>query len=209
MYKVKIKMNFFEQFNLQDFLTCFFALLAVIDALGASPIIIDLRHKGREVRAGKAVLISFALLLTFLFAGEWLLRLFSVDIKSFAIGGAIILFLLSLEMILDIDIFHNENCPSNSATLIPLVFPLLAGAAAFTTLLSFRSQFATINIVAALAANMLWAYIVLKCALRAERAFSGNMIYIIRKFFGIILLAVSIRLFTSNLLPLIHSLSQQ
>ena len=112
-------------------------------------------------------------------------------------------------MILDSDSFHHENWPSSSARVIPLVFPLLAGAAAFTTLLSFRSQFATINIVAALAANMLWAYIVLKCALRAERAFSGNMIYIIRKFFGIILLAVSIRLFTSNLLPLIHSLSQQ
>lgn len=200
-------MIFLKQFNLQDFATCFFALLAVIDALGASPIIIDLRHKGRHVAAGKAVLISFALLLLFLFCGEWFLRLFSVDIKSFAVGGAIILFLLSLEMILDINIFHNNDCPSNSATLVPLVFPLLAGAATFTTLLSFRSQFATINIVSALAVNMLWAYIVIKAALKAEHAFSGNVLFIIRKFFGIILLAIAIRLFTSNLFPLLASMS--
>lgn len=201
-------MNILEQFNLQDFLTCFFALIAVIDALGATPIIIGLRHKGREVKAGRAVTLSFLLLLVFLFGGEWFLRLFSVDIGSFAIGGAIILFLLSLEMILDINIFHNESCPTNSATLIPLVFPLLAGAATFTTLLSFRSQFATINIVAALLANMIWAYIVLKVALRMEKVFTGNWLFIVRKFFGIILLAISIRLFTSNLYPLIQNLSQ-
>ena len=93
-------MNLFEQFNFQDFLTCFFALLAVIDALGATPIIIDLKHKGREINVGKATWISFALMIIFLFCGEWILHLFSVDIKSFAIGGAIILFLVSLEMLL-------------------------------------------------------------------------------------------------------------
>ena len=197
-----------NKFNFPDFLTCFFALLAVIDALGATPIVIDLQRKGRIIHVGRAVIITFIIMLAFLFGGEWFLRLFSVDIGSFAIGGAIILFLMSLEMILDIEIFHSGTCPGNSATLIPLVFPLLSGAAAFTTLLSFRSQIATVNIIAALALNMVWAYIVLKIALKAENAFSGSTIYVIRKVFGIILLAIAIRLFTSNIYPLIHNLSQ-
>ena len=201
-------MNLFEQFNFQDFLTCFFALLAVIDALGATPIIIDLKHKGREINVGKATWISFALMIIFLFCGEWILHLFSVDIKSFAIGGAIILFLVSLEMLMDVNLFNNTADATDTATLIPVVFPLLAGAATFTTLLAFRSQFSIITIVAAVFANMIWVYIVFTIALKAEKAFSGTFIYVLRRFFGIILLAISIRLFTSNLFPLIESIQR-
>ncbi len=201
-------MEFFKQFNFQDFLTCFFALLAVIDALGATPIIIDLKHKGRQINVERATWISLSLMVIFLFCGEWILQLFSVDIKSFAIGGAIILFLVSLEMLMDVNLFNNTADATDSATLIPVVFPLLAGAATFTTLLSFRSQFSMITILAALICNMLWVYIVFKLALKAENTFSGATIFVMRKFVGIILLAISIRLFTSNLFPLIESIRQ-
>lgn len=199
---------FFSSFDFQEFLTCFFALLAVIDALGSTPIVIDLRHKGREINVGRATWISMALLIAFLFCGEWFLRLFSVDIKSFAIGGSIILFLISLEMLLDVNLFNNTADATDSATLIPVVFPLLAGAATFTTLLSFRSQFAMINIISAVAANMVWVYVVFKMALRAEKVFSGTLIFVLRKFFGIILLAIAIRLFVDNLFPLIANIQQ-
>ena len=195
--------TFFSQFSFQEFLTCFFALLAVIDALGATPIIIDLKHKGRSINVEKATVIALVLRISFLFCGEWFLRLFSVDIKSFAIGGSIILFLVALEMLLDVTLFKDQANANQSATLIPIVFPLLAGAATFTTLLSFRSQFATINIITAVLANMIWVYVVFKFAMRAERAFSGTFLYVLRKFFGIILLAISIRLFVDNLFPLI------
>ena len=201
-------MEFFKQFNFQDFLTCFFALLAVIDALGATPIIIDLKHKGRQINVERATWISLSLMVIFLFCGEWILQLFSVDIKSFALGGAIILFLVSLEMLMDVNLFNNTADATDSATLIPVVFPLLAGAATFTTLLSFRSQFSMITILAALICNMLWVYIVFKLALKAENTFSGATIFVMRKFVGIILLAISIRLFTSNLFPLIESIRQ-
>ena len=143
----------------------------------------------------------------FLVGGEWVLQLFQVDVKSFAVGGAIILFLLSLEMILDVVIFKN-NGPIKSATLVPLVFPLLAGAASFTTLLSLRAEYSMINILIGLALNMVWVYVVLKTTEKAQRLFTESFIYIMRKFFGLILLAISIRLFASNLVPLLENIQQ-
>ena len=191
-------------FNLQDALSSFVVLFAVIDAIGSSPIIISLRREGRKVESGKAAALTGCILLAFLICGEWILSLFQVDVKSFAVGGAIILFLLSLEMVLDVVIFRN-NGPMKSATLVPLVFPLLAGAASFTTLLSLRAEYSVINILIGLLLNMIWIYVVLKVTEKAQRLFTDTFIYIIRKFFGIILLAISIRLFTSNLIPLIQA----
>lgn len=191
-------------FNLQDALSSFVVLFAVIDAIGSSPIIISLRREGRKVESGKAAALTGCILLAFLICGEWILSLFQVDVKSFAVGGAIILFLLSLEMVLDVVIFRN-NGPMKSATLVPLVFPLLAGAASFTTLLSLRAEYSVINILIGLFLNMIWIYVVLKATEKAQRLFTDTFIYIIRKFFGIILLAISIRLFTSNLIPLIQA----
>ena len=191
-------------FNLQDALSSFVVLFAVIDAIGSSPIIISLRREGRKVESGKAAALTGCILLAFLICGEWILSLFQVDVKSFAVGGAIILFLLSLEMVLDVVIFRN-NGPMKSATLVPLVFPLLAGAASFTTLLSLRAEYSVINILIGLLLNMIWIYVVLKATEKARRLFTDTFIYIIRKFFGIILLAISIRLFTSNLIPLIQA----
>ncbi len=189
--------------DFQEILGAFIALFVVLDIIGAIPIILDLKQKGREVNAMQATLIALALLLGFFFAGNMMLKLFNVDIASFAVAGAFVLFMMALEMILDVEIFKNSG-PIKEATLVPLVFPLLAGAASFTTLLSLRSEYASINIVIALVLNMALVYLVLKLTDRVERMLGQGGIYIIRKFFGIILLAIAARLFTANITSLIE-----
>ena len=195
----------FTNFNFQQILSAFIVLFAVIDIIGAIPIIIDLKDKGKDVNALKATLISFLLLLGFFYAGDILLRLFHVDIESFAVAGAFVIFLLSLEMILDIEIFKNQG-PIKEATLVPLVFPLLAGAGSFTTLLSLRAEYASVNIIVALILNMLWVYFVVRMTRKVERVLGKGSIYLIRKFFGIILLAISVKLFMSNITLLMEQI---
>ena len=195
----------FTNFNFQQILSAFIVLFAVIDILGAIPIIIDLKDKGKDVNALKATLISFLLLLGFFYAGDILLRLFHVDIESFAVAGAFVIFLLSLEMILDIEIFKNQG-PIKEATLVPLVFPLLAGAGSFTTLLSLRAEYASVNIIVALVLNMLWVYFVVRMTRKVEKVLGKGGIYLIRKFFGIILLAISVKLFMSNITLLMEQI---
>ena len=185
----------------------FIVLFAVIDVLGSTPIFIDLKQQGRPVNAIKATLISTALLIGFFFAGDVMLRLFNVDIESFAVAGSLIIFLMSLEMILDVEIFKNQG-PIKEATLVPVVFPLLAGAGSFTTLLSLRAEYAQVNIIIGLLLNMVFVYIVLKATDRVEKVISKAAIYLLRKFFGIILLAISVRLFTANLSNLLENLSR-
>ena len=180
----------FTNFNFQQILSAFIVLFAVIDIIGAIPIIIDLKDKGKDVNALKATLISFLLLLGFFYAGDILLRLFHVDIESFAVAGAFVIFLLSLEMILDIEIFKNQG-PIKEATLVPLVFPLLAGAGSFTTLLSLRAE---------------WVYFVVRMTRKVEKVLGKGGIYLIRKFFGIILLAISVKLFMSNITLLMEQI---
>jgi multiple antibiotic resistance protein len=189
-------------FDFQEFLSAFIVLFAVIDIIGSIPIILDLKQKGRKVDAVKATLISFGLMIGFFLAGDMVLRLFQVDIASFAVAGSFVLLFMALEMILDIEIFKNQG-PMKEATLVPLVFPLLAGAGSFTTLLSLRAEYAPINIVLALLLNMVWVYAVLKVTDRIERFLGKGGIYVIRKFFGIILLAIAVRLFTSNITQLL------
>ena len=195
----------FTNFNFQQILSAFIVLFAVIDIIGAIPIIIDLKDKGKDVNALKATLISFLLLLGFFYAGDILLRLFHVDIESFAVAGAFVIFLLSLEMILDIEIFKNQG-PIKEATLVPLVFPLLAGAGSFTTLLSLRAEYASVNIIIALILNMLWVYFVVRMTRKVEKVLGKGGIYLIRKFFGIILLAISVKLFMSNITLLMEQI---
>ena len=195
----------FTNFNFQQILSAFIVLFAVIDIIGAIPIIIDLKDKGKDVNALKATLISFLLLLGFFYAGDILLRLFHVDIESFAVAGAFVIFLLSLEMILDIEIFKNQG-PIKEATLVPPVFPLLAGAGSFTTLLSLRAEYASMNIIVALVLNMLWVYFVVRMTRKVEKVLGKGGIYLIRKFFGIILLAISVKLFMSNITLLMEQI---
>ena len=183
----------------------FIVLFAVIDVLGSTPIFIDLKQQGRPVNALKATLISTSLLIGFFLAGDVMLRLFSVDIESFAVAGSLVIFLLALEMILDVVIFKNQG-PIKEATLVPVVFPLIAGAGSFTTLLSLRAEYAQINILIGLLLNMVFVYCVLKATERVEKLISKSTIYLLRKFFGIILLAISVRLFTANLSALLGSL---
>ena len=194
--------------NFLDFFSAFIVLFAVIDPIGAIPIVISVREQGRAVSALKAVVYSFVLLCIFFFAGEGLLNLFGVDINSFAVAGGLVLFLMAMEMVLDIEIFKNSG-PIKEATYVPLVFPLLAGAGSFTTLLSLRAEYSASNILLALCANMLVVYIVLMTTGRIQRMLGKSGMYFIKKFFGIILLAISVRLFTSNLSYLIQSVTDK
>ncbi len=195
----------FAAFNFQEMISAFIVLFAVIDIIGSIPIIINLKEHGKVVDPNKATLISFGLLIGFFYAGDMMLKLFHVDIASFAVAGAFVIFLMSLEMILDVEIFKNQG-PIKEATLVPLVFPLIAGAGAFTTLLSLRAEYATLNILIALALNMAWVYIVVRMTSRVERILGKGGIYMIRKFFGVILLAIAVRLFMANITQLVEAL---
>ena len=164
----------FAGFYWQQMISAFIVLFAVIDIIGSIPIIINLKERGKDVNAMKATVISFVLLIGFFYAGDMMLKLFHVDIESFAVAGAFVIFLMSLEMILDIEIFKNQG-PIKEATLVPLVFPLLAGAGAFTTLLSLRAEYASINNIIALVMTMIWVYFVVSMT---GRAFSRQRWYL-------------------------------
>lgn len=179
-----------------EIVSAFIVLFAVIDILGSIPIIVDLRNKGNKINATQASVVSFVILIVFLFVGKALLGLFSVDISSFAIAGSFVLFMIALEMILGVTIFKHDS-PSG-ASLVPIAFPLVAGAGSFTTLLALRAEYETINIIIGLTLNIALVYTVLKLTNKVERIIGEAGIYVLKKFFGIILLAVAIKLFTSN-----------
>ncbi len=186
----------------KEILTCFIVLIAVIDPTGSIPIFISLNEKGEKIKAFNAAMLSFLIIVAFLFLGEGMLKLFGVDIQSFAIAGGLILFALAVEMTFGRNLFKNDG-PSGAATLVPVVFPLIAGPGTLTTTLSLRSECSTINILIAIAANMLIVYFVLKYVYKVERWLGKTGIYIIRKFFGVILLAMSVKLVITNLMPLL------
>ena len=184
--------------NFTEILSAFLVLLGIIDIVGAIPIILQIKEKGRSVSAIKAPLYSFALMVGFFYGGNWILNIFNCDIDSFAAAGAILIFFMALEMILDVEIFKNTG-PVKEATLVPIVFPLLAGAGVFTTLISLRAMYADINILIGLTINMIWVYFVIRSTDKIQRILGAGGIYFIRKFFGIILLAISVKLFTENI----------
>lgn len=188
----------FSGLNFLEVISAFIVLFAVIDIIGSIPIIINLRSKEKEVNAFKAASLSLVLMVIFFYGGEMILKLFNVDVGSFAIAGAIILFFVALEMVLDVEIFRNQG-PIKEATLVPLVFPLLAGPASFTTLLSLHAEYSSINILLAVFLNMVWVYFVVKSTERIERFLGKSGIYIMRKSFGIILLAIAVKLFVTNI----------
>lgn len=192
----------FSDINIQELASAFMVLFAVIDITGAVPIINDIQNKGHTISAIKAALASYILLVAFLFVGDGLLNLFSVDISSFAVAGSLVIFVLAVEMIFGIPIFKNDS-PSGTASIVPLVFPLIVGAGTLTTLLALRAEYHTINIIIALTLNIIVVYFVLKNVSLVEKIFGKGGAYILRKFLGIILLAISVKLFTSNLTSLI------
>lgn len=192
-------------FNFQEFVSAFFVLFAIIDIFGSIPILISITKRRRKIYAGKATLLSLLMFVIFFFVGEAFLQLFSVDIASFAIAGSFVIFVMALEMILDIQIFQEPEDAPRDSSFFPIVFPLIAGAGALTTLISIRSQYDNINIGLAVLANMLVIYIVLKLIKKIEKIISAGILYMVRKFFGIILLAISVKLFTSNLTYMIEN----
>ena len=137
----------FKAFNLQEFVSAFFVLFAIIDVVGSIPVFINLRKRGKTINAKKAALLALTIFIIFFYGGEAFLMLFGVDLSSFAIAGSLIIFIIAMELILDIEIFKDQPESPKDATFIPVVFPLLAGAGALTTLLSIRSQFADINVL--------------------------------------------------------------
>lgn len=189
-------------FDLVQITSTFIALFIIIDILGSIPIILGLKGKGVKIKALSISVVSFAILLLFLFAGDWILQLFNVDIQSFAVAGSLVIFLFALEMVLDIEIYKNRG-PEGSASFVPIAFPLVAGPASFTTLLSLRAAYNVENIIVALFLNVIWVYLVLKFTGKIKKFFGEGGIYIMRKFFGIILLAISVKLFTENIGSLI------
>ena len=195
-------------FNFHEFVSAFIIMFAVIDAIGATPIIISLRDSGKVVKPMKATLLSTILLVSFFYAGDVMLKLFHVDIASFAVAGSLVIFLMAIEMLLDVEIFKFKG-PSSEATIVPLVFPLLAGAGSFTTLLSLRAEYADINILLGLLANMAFVFFVLTMTDTVQRWIGKGGVYVVRKFFGVILIAVAVRLFTDNIAQLIINISTQ
>lgn len=183
--------------NLMEILAATMVLFAIIDILGSIPIILDVKAKTGVLLPGKTTLVAYAIMLLFLFIGEPLLGLFGVDISSFAIAGSIILLLMGLEMVLGIQLFKHES-EGASGAIVPIAFPLIAGAGSITTLLSLRAEYETINILLALSINMIFVYLVLRLTSVFERIIGPSGLHILRKFFGIILLAIAIRLFLSN-----------
>lgn len=177
-------------------------LFAIIDILGSIPLILNIKRKGNEVHPFRASAIALSILLLFLFSGDWILKLFHVDIESFAVAGALVIFIFAIEMILDIEIFHNKG-PEGSSSIVPIAFPLVAGPGSFTTLLSLRAEYELVNIIIALVLNLAFVYFVLRSTSRIEKFIGEGGIYILRKFFGIILLAIAVKLFATNLSHLI------
>ena len=183
------------ELDIREIITVGMVLLAVIDIVGSIPIIIDLRAKHGHIESEKASIVAGIIMIVFLFAGEELLKLIGIDVNSFAVAGSFVLFFLALEMILGIRIYRDEE--ASSASIVPLAFPLIAGAGTMTTLLSLRSQFHTINIVIAIILNIILVYIVLKSSSKIEKMLGENGLGVIRKTFGVVLLAIAVKLFAA------------
>ncbi len=186
-------------FNFKEIFTAFMVLFAVIDIVGNIPIIIDLRKKVGHIQSEKASVIAGFIMILFLFVGERLLSLIGIDVHSFAVAGAFILFFIALEMILGITLYKDDEDETLTATVFPLAFPLIAGPGSLTTLLSLRAEFNIGNIIIAVLLNVFVIYIVLKTSSKIEKLIGNNGIKIIRKVFGVVLLAIAVKLFATNI----------
>lgn len=191
--------------NLNQMFNAFVVLFAVIDVIGSLPLFISLESTGRAINPKKAAIYSFLVLLAFFLAGDRLLRLFSVDDSSFAVAGSFVLFILAMEMILNVEFFKNNGAPKGSSTLVPVVFPLIAGPGTLTTLLSIRAEYTWFNIIVALFFNMVIVYLALRYLGQVRRALGDGAVFVLRKVFGIILMAIAVRLFSANIHTLFTS----
>ncbi len=183
-------------FNLKEIFSVSMVLFAIIDILGSIPIVIQLRNKAGHIQSEKATIVALILMVLFLFIGEQLLAVIGLDISSFAIAGSLVIFFIALEMILGVNFFKEETPESSS--IIPLAFPIIAGAGTMTTLLSLKSEYNTQNIIVGIVLNMIFVYLILKNTIHIEKVLGKTGLNILRKAFGIILLAIAIKLFRHN-----------
>ena len=193
----------FEHFSWKEILTCSMVLFAVIDIIGSIPIIVSLKKKFGRIEAEKAAIVAGLLMIVFLFVGNKILNFIGVDVNSFAIAGAFVIFIIALEMILGVQI--QRNTEATSASIVPIAFPLIAGAGTLTTTLSLKAEYHDINIIFGIVLNTIFVYVVLKSANWIERKLGTGTLKVVEKVFGIILLAIAIKLFTSNFAQLFQN----
>ena len=195
--------HFFGTFDIWQVLSSFIFLIAIIDPFGNIPITISMQNKGIKIKPGRVCIACFIILMSFLFLGEWILKLFGVQIEYFAIAGGFVIFLMALEMILDITIFQNDNLvgedTSGITSLVPLAFPMYAGPGAFTALLAITAEYTILNLCISLSLCIIVLYLVLKGTNWLTKYLGQTALYIIRKFFGIIVLAIACKLMFGNL----------
>jgi multiple antibiotic resistance protein len=184
--------------NINQILSAFLVLFAVIDVLGAIPLIIAIKEK-TEIRPGLATLVTAVIMISFLFLGESMLQFVGVDIGSFAVAGSILMAIIAFEMLLGVQIFKDDDADTATASVVPLAFPLLAGAGTLTTILSIRAEYETINIIIAIVLNMIVIFIVLRSVDRIKKILGPAGAKILNKVFGIIILAIAVKLFSANI----------
>jgi multiple antibiotic resistance protein len=184
---------------IQEILTITFTLFAVIDMLGSVPVLISLKEKmGGHIRSTQATLASGALMILFLFLGREFLHILGLDVKSFAVAGSIVIFIIGLEMVLGIEFFKSDSNPK-SGSVVPIAFPLIAGSGTLTTIMSLKANYQDVNILVGILINLLVIYIVLKSLKWIQRALGPSGLIVVRKFFGIILLAIAVKIFGTNI----------
>lgn len=193
-----------QQISFVEIISAFIVMFAIIDITGSIPIFISMEDSGKHIKPLYATSVALGLFLLFFFTGEALLNLFGIDIASFAVAGAFVLFLLALEMVMGREFIKNESVGSG-ASIVPVAFPLIAGPGAITALLSLRAEYATVNILLALLLNIIIDYIVIRLLKKLQRWLGDEVVFVLRKFFGVILIAISVKLFASNLAIVIHN----
>ena len=186
-------------FNLTDAISATMVLFAVIDIIGSIPVILDIKKRAGEVHPEKATLVAMIIMFAFLFVGERIITFIGIDVNSFAVAGSFVLFALAMEMILGVRLFKDYDASPKVASIVPLAFPIIAGAGSMTSILSLRAEYEALNIAIAILLNIILVYITLKLTNRLERFFGEGGIAILRKVFGIVLLAIAIKLFSSNI----------
>lgn len=202
---MKVITDFFSGFNSSELFKATMVLFAVVDIVGSVPLIIKIKEQAGDIHPARTSFVSLGIMIGFLILGESILKLFGVDVKSFAVAGSLILFAMALEMILGVRLFR-DSVSGKTASVVPLAFPIIAGAGTMTTLVSLRAEYQNINIVLAILINVVIVYIVLRLTKRLEILLGPGGIAILKKVFGIILLAIAVKLFTTNISSMIQSI---
>jgi len=186
-------------FNAKEIFSVTLILFSIIDILGSVPIVIDLRKKEGSIFSGKATIIAGVIMIAFLFLGNSILQLFGLDVESFAVAGSIVMFIIAMEMILGVTLFRNDP-NTGSGSIVPLAFPLIAGAGTLTTILSLRAVYSVPNLLIGIVINLMFVYLVLKTSSWLERKIGESGFNVLRKVFGIILLSIAVKIFKDNII---------